>query len=420
MDYLTWVEKPAAVNSLTLDPKNPRIPPSNKPLDQRALIAELINHDKVYELAQNIAQNGYYPVEALICIKQDHKMVVIEGNRRLAALKLLIAPEAAPDSQIPKFFVSLSNRVDKTRIRKVKVLIAPNREATAPILMSRHTNPQVERWDTIMQASFYLSLLQNGISVDDLSAQYSIPRLDVLELLRLHKMYEIACRLELPDEVAQVVRNPREFKATTLKRFYERPVSQRFLGITLSNQTADVVGMVDEDEFKKGYKRVVTDIATGKVDSRDIGTTEQVAKYIEKIPASERPDLTKKGTFSSTTLLQEQQEQAATPVSRGSMVGKKPKKKPLGLIPNNVSCDVNNQRINDTFNELRTLPVYKYPNATAVLFRSLLEMALSHYLDVSGDLYTIIEEEKQEIAKKGRTLKKDWHPSLRLHAYLPS
>lgn len=420
MDYSTWEEKQISVNNILLDPRNPRIPPASEPLDQRSLLADLIDHDKVYELAQNIAKNGYYPVESLIVVREGGKMFVIEGNRRLAALKLLIAPEAAPGGQTPKFR-ALSNMIDKTTIKKVKVVIAPNREATAPILMSRHTYRQIEAWEPIMQASFYSSLLQNGITIDDLSRKYNISKLSILQSLRLYKMYQIACSLDLPDDAAQTVHNPREFKATTLKRFYERPVSQEFLGIILSNEVADIVGVVDEEEFKKGYKKVVTDIATGKEDSRSLGTTEQVKRYIGTFSEQERPDLSIKGSFTSDTLLKGKGEEAVEGIVKRGKAVRRPKRKPTGLIPDNISCDVNNQRVNDTFNELRTLKVAKYPNATAVLFRSLLEMALSHYLHVSGDLYVIIEEEKRELEKRNKTLKKGWHPGLkRMLTYITS
>ena len=309
MDYTTWEEKQISVSDILLDPRNPRIPPANEPLDQRSLLAELVDHDKVYELAQNIAQNGYYPVESLIVMKEGGKMVVIEGNRRLAALKLLIAPEAAPEDKIPKFR-ALSNRIDKPTIKKVKVVIAPNREATAPILMSRHTNVQIERWDTLMQASFYNNFIQNSVTIEDLSSEYNVPKSKILGSLRLHKMYQVACSLDLPGDVTQIVHNPRKFDATTLQRFYERPVSQEFLGISLSNEVADIVGVVDEGEFRKGYKKVVTDIATGKMDSRNIGTTEQVKNYIGTFSEQERPNLSKNGSFTSDTLLKTPQDEA--------------------------------------------------------------------------------------------------------------
>ena len=419
MDYTTWEEKQTSVNNILLDPRNPRIPPASEPLDQRSLLADLIDHDKVYELAKNVANNGYYPVESLIAVREGGKMVVIEGNRRLAALKLLIAPEVAPEDQLPKFR-ALSNRIDKTTIRKVKVVIAPNREATAPIVMSRHTNVQVERWDTIMQASFYKNLIRNGVTIEGLSSEYNVPKLKIIESLRLYRMYQIACILGLPDEVAQIVHNPREFDATTLKRFYEHKVGMEFLGISL-NDGDDIVGAIDEDEFKKGYKKIVTDIATGKVNSRTLNKREDVQKYIARIPKQERPDLSKKGSFTSDTLLGGTGKEAVEGIVKRGKAVRRPKRKPSGLIPDNSSCDVNNQRVNDTFNELRTLKVAKYPNATAVLFRSLLEMALSHYLYVSRDLYVIIEEEKRELEKRNKTLKKGWHPGLkRMLTYITS
>jgi len=226
-------------------------------------------------------------------------------------------------------------------------------------------------------------------------------------------MYQVACHLDLPDEVGQVVRNPRVFKATTLQRFYERPISQQFLGIQLSKDSANILGTIDEAEFKKGYKKVVVDVAKGNRDSRSLGTTEQVKKYLDTFSTQEKPDLTKKGRFTSDTLIAGKGKGRGELGTKQPVSTKRPKRKPTGLIPKSVSCEVNNQRVNDTFNELRTLPVAKYPNATAVLFRSLLEMALSHYLEVSGELYIIINEENERLAKERKPIKRDWHPSLK-------
>lgn len=302
MDYTAWEEKNISVNSIILDSHNPRIPPAGELFNQRFLLAELVQHDKIQELALNIAQNGYYPVESLIVVKENSKLVVIEGNRRVAALKLLIAPEGAPEGHISKFR-ALSNKIDINTIKKVKVVIAPNREATVPILISRHTHTQIERWDTLMQATFYNNFVQNSVTIEDVSRNYNVSKSKIIEAIRLHKMYQVACSLDLPDDVLQIVQNPRKFDATTLKRFYERPISQDFLGIKLGSEVADIVGVIDEKEFKKGYKKVVADIAVGKEDSRSLGTTDQIKGYIKSFSKQERPDLSKKGSFTTDTLL---------------------------------------------------------------------------------------------------------------------
>ncbi len=274
MDYSKWPERSISVVTTLLDQRNPRIPPSDEPFTQRDLLAELVFHDKVYDLARNIVTNGYYPVESLIVIRENNKLTVVEGNRRLAALKLLCAPEAAPE-EFKARFTSLSNRIDKVTIKKVKVVISPNREAAAPIIMSRHTERQIERWETINQSSFYAGLIRDGVTIENLAREYNVPLKKIIDSLRLYDMYNVACNLDLPDEITDIVRNPREFKATTLQRFYERPISQAFLGIKISPETPNIEGFIEKSEFQKGYKKIVTDIAKGDMDSRIIGTSEK-------------------------------------------------------------------------------------------------------------------------------------------------
>lgn len=80
IDFAAWVEKQSQVTNLQLDAQNPRIPPSNAPLGQRELIAELVQHDKVYELARQITEQGYSPVEAMIGVVEDGKQIILEGQ----------------------------------------------------------------------------------------------------------------------------------------------------------------------------------------------------------------------------------------------------------------------------------------------------------------------------------------------------
>lgn len=162
-DYAKWTEKVVSVTSLLLDPQNPRIPPSGGTLDQRSLIAELVEHDDVLGLAKDIAENGYAPIESLIALvdEDDSKTYVLEGNRRLAALKLLLSPESAPESALRRVR-SLAKLADLDSIRKVRVLHAPSRQAAAPLIMQKHTRQQIERWSPLMQARFYRTLATAG------------------------------------------------------------------------------------------------------------------------------------------------------------------------------------------------------------------------------------------------------------------
>src|SRR3989442_13983508 len=97
IDYSAWAEKPTLVTTLQLDAKNPRIPASGASREQRDLIAELVEHDKVYELAKEITDQGYLPLYSLVAVIEDGKHMGLEWNQRLASLKLRIAPQSSPD-----------------------------------------------------------------------------------------------------------------------------------------------------------------------------------------------------------------------------------------------------------------------------------------------------------------------------------
>src|SRR3954464_8232342 len=118
VDYSNWHERRLPIASLLLDTQNPRIPPGVKELSQRELIAELVAHDDAYELARDIALNGFDPVESLIGVEENRHIIIVEGNRRLAALKLLANPALAPDSHAArvKKLASEEELPDKARV----------------------------------------------------------------------------------------------------------------------------------------------------------------------------------------------------------------------------------------------------------------------------------------------------------------
>jgi hypothetical protein len=93
-------------------------------------LQHLFEHDKASDIAESIATRGFFPNEPLLAIKEDGKLIVVEGNRRLAALKALKEPgllDGAYQRQVER----LSRRIiDIQSIASVPVTIAPNRRST--------------------------------------------------------------------------------------------------------------------------------------------------------------------------------------------------------------------------------------------------------------------------------------------------
>ena len=89
----------APLGDLYLDAKNPRLGRQNTSKDlSQDQILELMKDWALEELALSFLESGFWPQEALIVVRENvgagQRLVVVEGNRRLAALKLVVAARA--------------------------------------------------------------------------------------------------------------------------------------------------------------------------------------------------------------------------------------------------------------------------------------------------------------------------------------
>ena len=65
-------------------------------LDEPELIGVMLARFKIEEVAESIISAGWLNQDPLIAVEEDGEMRVIEGNRRLTAVKLLLDPDLAP------------------------------------------------------------------------------------------------------------------------------------------------------------------------------------------------------------------------------------------------------------------------------------------------------------------------------------
>lgn len=86
------------INKLGFDYDNPRLPRSYKSArSEKDIIEYMVKFGNIIELMASIAENGYFEAEPLLVVPSARgNYRVIEGNRRLAALKLLNNPSLSP------------------------------------------------------------------------------------------------------------------------------------------------------------------------------------------------------------------------------------------------------------------------------------------------------------------------------------
>jgi len=137
---------------LDLDTKNPRLPVSVGRTPK-----EMINHialtTSIEDLMSAIAENGFFPGEPLVAVEEDGRYVVVEGNRRLTAVKLLHDPRLCdrPSTRMLELAQSAAHKLDT--LEYLPVITRKTREEILPYLGFRHITG-VKQWEPLAKARY--------------------------------------------------------------------------------------------------------------------------------------------------------------------------------------------------------------------------------------------------------------------------
>ena len=145
------------LNNLHLDFQNPRLPESfRKNLsDEEDIIYWMLQDASIIELMLSIGQNGFFIGEALLVVKEDSKYIVVEGNRRLTALKLLQNPSLAQihTRKIQKVLDETNHREES-----IPCLVFNKREEILQYLGYKHITG-IKPWSMLSKARYLHSLV---------------------------------------------------------------------------------------------------------------------------------------------------------------------------------------------------------------------------------------------------------------------
>lgn len=148
--------RPELVSDLLLDPENPRLRlPQNA--SQRTILLQLYEEHRLDELMASFVANGYFDEEPLVVVPSAKagKFTVVEGNRRLAALKLLTDPVAAAEIRVRDLPPMTEGEIE--RLRRVPVKEYARREDVLPYLGFRHITG-IKEWDADAKARYIYQL----------------------------------------------------------------------------------------------------------------------------------------------------------------------------------------------------------------------------------------------------------------------
>lgn len=366
-------------SNLLLDVINPRFETEQE--NQREALRNMAEEqgEKLLKLADDIVQHGLDPSTLPIVIlapNEDRRFVVLEGNRRIAALKLLHEPKLAEgvwkQQRIEK--LSALKKSWQTPIDEVTCVILPGRDEANHWIRLRHRGEQQGRgivgWDGLAAAR-YEERRGGGY------AQAALHAVDFVRQ-RAHLEQAILDRLE-------------DIPITTVQRLLDDPDVRERLGVQLEKGL--LTTRLSDEELLKGLIRIVRDAALGTLKVSRIETKEDRQKYLAEFSRNELPSSSAKLGDPRPVMVTA----GAPPTEKAKAVS--PTKKRAVLIPRTCVLTIPENKPNDIYHELRRLKLEDFPNAIGVLFRVLLELSIDYYIS-SSKLMTATELDTAKLSAK--------------------
>jgi hypothetical protein len=145
------------LNQLDFDPQNPRFSRyfANDPQPEDHIVERMIKNENVQELMGSIAEQGYFSGEPLLVAKNGNRYIVVEGNRRLAAVKLLRGDIASVLPSIKQ----LRETAKQRPLENIPCIVFPERKDILRYLGYRHITG-AKRWDSLSKARYLEELRQ--------------------------------------------------------------------------------------------------------------------------------------------------------------------------------------------------------------------------------------------------------------------
>lgn len=159
------------VDDLLFDPHNPRLPSSlRKKYNEGQVIEWMLVNENVVELMGSIGEEGFFPAEPLLIVpslKFPGKWEVVEGNRRLTAVKLLNNPGLASKKSL-----SVKEAAEGThKIDDLPTVKFSKRDDILSYLGYKHITG-VQAWDSLAKAKYLKQLLESLETDESLSDKY--------------------------------------------------------------------------------------------------------------------------------------------------------------------------------------------------------------------------------------------------------
>jgi len=360
-----------AVEDLLLDLANPRLGGVASQVDAlRGLVGLGPNYFR--DLLLSIKENGLDPGDAFYVIpdlEDESAHIVVDGNRRLAALKALIEPAVLTHLKLSdrdqKSLVKAASGFDPKAIETVSCVVFEDRTVADPWIERRHGR------DLGGEGRLTWSPLEIERFQKDRST------LDVIDFVERSVGGSHADWATIRKEV--------EKTSSTLRRFLSSSIGRDWLGYSVLTDEADggkVPAFARLEAFVAAVlERVFSDIAAHRITSRTHNTTDDIRTYFEGLPQPFHPT---GQLLSPATLFREAAGAKAKPAATSAPTTRaKPARSTLAAKRHAFAqpTTIKGQRLVWEASRVR---VADFPLASAYILRAFLEHTIDSYMNAHG------------------------------------
>lgn len=363
---------------LLIDLENPRLSQPN--VGQREALKAIAHHHerKLLTLARDIVQWGLNPADLPIVMRLDEepkRYIVLEGNRRLAALRALENPDLMVDAISPGTLAQirrLSKEYQSAPIEIAECWLARDRDQARHWIELRHTGENegagIVRWGADEKTRF--------------EARTGKPEIQLQALDFLQHRGDISAEKR------------RAVPTTSFKRLLGTPEVRSKLGVDV--QEGKLQRLADAKQVAKALLWVVNDLASRTTRTKAIYTRPQRIEYANKLPAD--IIVTPSAKSGQGVPIESPGEPLKTRRGPGAKIPRRRDK----LIPHDCVLRVTDARIRAIESELRRLSLDNCTNAASVLFRVFMELSADAYIErekLSTSEHAPLATKMQEVSR---------------------
>ncbi len=185
-------------SDLILDWQNPRLAEFGirKAADNEEIFNILWEHMALEEIVFSIVAHGFFSTEPLIALREGN--VVLEGNRRLAAVRIVIDPSLV-DNKLDEDVLERITPEIQAGLAKLPVIYVNSRQEAWRFIGFKHINGPTQ-WNSFAKAQYITQIKKEfGISLKEIAFQVGDTHKTVQKLYEGMKVIEEAETLKVFD-----------------------------------------------------------------------------------------------------------------------------------------------------------------------------------------------------------------------------